>query len=253
VRRRLRPIGPGDQLSVVGHLEELRARLFVAGAAYVVAFALCGWQSDLLLHLVNAPLPEGLEPITLGPAEPFMVTLKLAAYAAVLLALPVILFQAYAFLVPAFTARERRVAAPIIAMVPVLFVAGVAFCYLIVLTPALQFLLQFNADEFNVQVRAADYYGFAVMLMVAMGIGFQIPIGVLVITRLGVVSVDTLRRNRKYAIVAIAVLAALLPTLDPVTLMLEMIPLIALYELGILLARAFAPAPRAREISAEVG
>jgi sec-independent protein translocase protein TatC len=238
---RVKPIRHDDALSVVGHLDELRLRLVAAGLSYVVAFALCMWQSDLLLSLINAPLPNGLEPITLGPAEPFMVTLKVAAYAAVLLSLPVILYQAYAFVLPAFRPGERKVALPLLLMVPLLFIAGVAFCYLVVLTPALQFLLNFNASEFNVQLRAADYYGFATMLMAAMGLGFQIPVGVLAVSRIGLVSVDQLRRSRRYAIVAIAVAAALLPTLDPVTLLLEMLPLIALYELGIQLARLFAP------------
>ncbi len=247
---RVKPIGHDDTLSVVGHLDELRSRLVVAGLAYVVAFGLCVWQSDLLLGLINAPLPDGLEPITLGPAEPFMATLKVAAYAAVLLALPVILYQAYAFVLPAFRPGERRVALPLLLMVPLLFIGGVAFAYLVVLTPALQFLLNFNASEFNVQLRAADYYGFATMLMAAMGLGFQIPVGVLAISRIGLVSVDQLRRSRRYAIVAIAVGAALLPTLDPVTLLLEMLPLIGLYELGIQLARLFAPAAHPRSLAA---
>jgi sec-independent protein translocase protein TatC len=125
--------------------------------------------------------------------------------------------------------------------VPTLFLAGVAFCYLVVLTPALHFLLNFNAAEFNTQLRAADYYDFATLTMVAMGLGFQVPIGVVVLTRLGVVSVDQLRSSRRYAIFAIALIAALLPTLDPVTLMLEMLPLLALYEAGIQLSRVFAP------------
>ncbi len=179
-----------------------------------------------------------------------MATLKIAAYAAVLLSLPVVLYQAYAFVLPAFRPGERRVALPLLLMVPLLFIGGVAFSYLVVLTPALQFLLNFNASEFNVQLRAADYYGFATMLMAAMGLGFQIPVGVLAISRIGLVSVDQLRRSRRYAIVVIAVAAALLPTLDPVTLLLEMLPLIALYELGIQLARLFAPPTPARSLAA---
>jgi sec-independent protein translocase protein TatC len=130
--------------------------------------------------------------------------------------------------------------------VPVLFITGVVFCYFVVLGPALDFLLNFNADEFNTQVRARDYYSFVTLLMLAMGIGFQIPVGLLAACRLGLTSVEKLRRNRRYAIVAIAVIAALLPTLDPLTLILEMIPLIALYELSILLAAALArPGPEA--------
>ena len=98
------------------------------------------------------------QPITLGPTEPFITTIKNPAYAALLLSLPVLLYQAYAFLVPAFSPKERRVALPLTLMVPVLFIAGVVFCFLVVLPPALDFLLSFNATEFNIQLRAKDYY-----------------------------------------------------------------------------------------------
>ena len=232
----MRPLAHEEQLPLVDHLDELRSRLMVALAAFLVAFALTTWQSHLVLQILNAPLPGNLEPITLGPSEPFVTTLKNSAYAALLLTLPVMLYELYAFVVPVFNPRDRKLAVPLLLMVPVLFLGGVVFCYFVVLGPALHFLLNFNASEFNTQLRASDYYGFATLTMVATGIGFQVPIGVLVITRLGVVSVDQLRRNRRYAILAIAVLAALLPTLDPVTLGLEMLPLIALYELGIVLA-----------------
>lgn len=239
--RRIKPIGHDEQLTVVDHLDELRSRLMVVIAAFVVAFGLTTWQSDLVIEIVNAPLPGGLQPITLGPAEPFITTLKNSAYAALLLVLPVVLYQAYAFLVPAIAPRERRLALPLLLMVPVLFISGVVFCYLVVLPPALDFLLSFNASEFNTQLRASDYYDFATLTMLAMGLGFQVPVGVLVLTRLGVVTVDKLRSSRRYAILAIAVLAALLPTLDPVTLVLEMVPLMVLYEASIQLARLFAP------------
>jgi sec-independent protein translocase protein TatC len=245
--RRIKPIGHGDQLPVSDHLDELRSRLMVALAAFLVAFGLTTWQSDLVLAIVNAPLPGDMQPITLGPAEPFITTLKNAAYAAILITLPVLLYQAYAFLVPAFDARERRLALPLLLMVPVLFIGGVVFCYLVVLPPALDFLLGFNASQFDTQLRASDYYDFATLTMIAMGLGFQVPVGVLVLTRLGVVSVDKLRRSRRYAILAIAVIAALLPTLDPVTLVLEMVPLMVLYELSVQLARLVTPAPTAAD------
>jgi sec-independent protein translocase protein TatC len=239
--RRIKPIDHEDELSVVGHLDELRSRMMVALAAFLVAFGLTTWQSDLVLAIVNAPLPGDMQPITLGPAEPFITTLKNAAYAAVLITLPVLLYQAYAFLVPALAPRERRLALPLLVMVPLLFIGGVVFCYLVVLPPALDFLLSFNASEFNTQLRASDYYDFATLTMLAMGLGLQVPVGVLVLTRLGVVTVDKLRRSRRYAILAIAVIAALLPTLDPITLVLEMVPLMLLNELSVQLARFFAP------------
>jgi sec-independent protein translocase protein TatC len=239
--RRIKPVRHEDQLPVVDHLDELRSRLLVATAAFIVAFGLTTWQSDLVLEILNAPLPGGQQPITLGPAEPFITTLKNAAYAALLLTLPVVLYQAYAFFVPAFSSKERKLVAPLLAMVPVLFIAGVLFCYFVVLPPALDFLLSFNESEFNTQLRAKDYYDFMTLTMLALGLGFQVPVGVLALTRLGVVTAEGLRGSRRYAIVAIAVLAALLPTLDPVTLVLEMVPLLVLYEISIQLARVFAP------------
>jgi sec-independent protein translocase protein TatC len=237
--RRIRPISHEDRLSVVDHLDELRSRLIICAVAFCVAWALTAWQNHLVLEIINAPLPNDIEPITLGPAEAFYSTLTNAAYVALLISLPVILYQIYAFLLPAFSPTEKRVALPLMLMIPVLFIAGVVFCYFIVLTPAMQFLLNFNADEFNTQVRARDYYSFVTLLMLAMGIGFQIPVGVLAACKLGVTNAEKLRRSRRYAIVAIVVLASLLPTLDPITLVLESIPLYLLYELSIVLAARF--------------
>jgi sec-independent protein translocase protein TatC len=237
--RRIRPIAHEDRLSIVEHLDELRSRLIVCGIAFVVAWGLTAWQNHLVLEIVNGPLPDDIEPITLGPAEAFYTTLTNSAYVALLISLPVILYQLYAFLMPAFSPSERRVATPLLLLVPLLFIAGVVFCYFVVLTPAMQFLLNFNADEFNTQVRARDYYSFITMLMLAMGLGFQIPVGVLVACKLRITTPAKLRKARRYAIVGIVVLASLLPTLDPLTLVLESIPLYLLYELSILLAAAW--------------
>jgi sec-independent protein translocase protein TatC len=165
--------------------------------------------------------------------------MTVAAYAALLIALPVILYQLYAFVLPAFTPQERRVALPLLLLVPFLFIGGVVFGYYVVLEKAIDFLLGFNADQFNTEIRARDYYGFVALSLMALGALFQIPVAVLVLTRAGIVTTDQLRRNRRYAILVIAIAAALLPTVDPVTMILEMIPLIVLFELSILLARAF--------------
>jgi sec-independent protein translocase protein TatC len=251
---RIRPVGHEDRLSVVEHLDELRTRLLLSVLAFVVAFGFTAWQNHLVLEIVNRPLPEGREPITLGPAEPFYTTITNSAYAAILIALPVILYQLYAFVLPAFSPREKRVAFPMLLLVPVLFIGGVLFCYFVILGPAIEFLLDFNADEFQTEVRARDYYSFVTLLMLAMGLGFQMPVGLLAACRLGVTSPEQLRRGWRYAIVIIAVLASLLPTLDPVTLLLEMIPLMALYGLSILLASALgrpAPEPSERVAGAE--
>ena len=180
--------------------------------------------------------PPGRQPVTLGLAEPFTQTLTVAGYFALLFALPIILFQAYAFLLPAFSPRDRRVALPLMAMVPVLFVIGVVFAYLLVLPAAVGFLQNFNQGQFDALVQARPYYGFTIATLAAMGVLFQIPVGILALTRLGVITPRQLRKNRRYAIVVIAIVAALLPGVDPVTTLIEMIPMLFLYEFGILLS-----------------
>jgi sec-independent protein translocase protein TatC len=166
-----------------------------------------------------------------------------SAYAGLLLALPFILYQIYAFVLPAFSPTERKVAFPLLLMVPVLFICGVLFCYFVVLEPATEFLLGFNDDEFTTAVRARDYYSFVALTTIAMGLLFQVPVVILALTRLGITTPAALRRNRRYAFLGCAVLAALLPTIDPLTMILEMIPLIVLYELSILLASAVGGPP----------
>jgi sec-independent protein translocase protein TatC len=237
--RRVKPISHEDRLSVVDHLGELRARLVISLLAFLGAFSVTMWQNDWVLEVVNKPLPGDIQPITLGPAEPFYTTITNSAYAALLIALPVILYQLYAFLLPAFSPTERRVALPLLLLVPFLFIGGVVFCYFVVLPPGLDFLLDFNADQFDTQIRARDYYSFATLVMLAMGLGFQLPVGLIALCRLGVLTPEQLRSGWRYAIVIIAVLASLLPTIDPVTLLLEMVPLMLLYGLSVWLAHLF--------------
>jgi Tat protein translocase TatC len=236
--RRVRPVGHEDRLSLVEHLDELRTRIILSIITLGVALALCFWQNHLILRIVNHPL-DGRKPITLGVAEPFTTTFTLSAYAAILITLPVLLYQVYAFILPAFTPNERRVAMPLLLMVPFLFIAGVVFGYYVVLPAALKFLLHFNTDEFQVQIRARDYYSFVSMTLIACGLLFQIPVGILGLNRMGIVTPRQLRKNRRYAILVIAVLAMLLPGVDPVSMLIEMVPMIVLYELSILLAVAF--------------
>ncbi len=253
---RIRPIEHEDRLTLTDHLDELRTRIIIAVSALLVATGLCFTQNHLILEIVNRPLPSNLpEPITFGVTEPFTTTLTNAGYFGLLISLPVILYQFYAFVLPAFSPRERTVAKPLLFLVPVLFIAGVVFCYFVVLPPATDFLLSFNSDEFNTQVRARDYYSFVILTMIAMGIGFQVPVAILAAVRLGITTPEKLRRNRRYAILVIAVVAAFLPTIDPVTLVLEMIPLIVLYELSIVLAAHLLPSesPSAEPAGAEGG
>jgi sec-independent protein translocase protein TatC len=245
---RVRRLDHGQEAELVDHLDELRTRLMVTLTAFAVALGLCFWQSDLVLGAVNGPL-HGKQLLTLGVAEPFTTTLTLSAYAAIVLTLPVLLYQVYAFVGPAFTKRERRIALPLLSMVPMLFIAGVLFAYFVVIPAALSFLLNFNADQFQTELRARDYYGFAATTMAAVGILFQVPIGVLALTRLGITTPRMLRSKRRYAYLLCAVIAAALPGVDPVTMLIEMVPLVVLYEASIVLAALFGGPSRVSEPS----
>jgi sec-independent protein translocase protein TatC len=233
---RIRPVKHDDRLTLVEHLDELRTRIIISVLAFVVAAGLCAWQNHEIFDLLNRPLPEGRHPITLGVTEPFFTTLTVSAYAGLLLALPVILYQLYAFLLPAFSPRERRVILPLMLLAPFLFIGGVVFGYLVVLERAVEFLLNFNDEEFNIQVRAREYYTFVILTLIAMGLVFEVPLAILSVTRLGITTPAQLRATRRYSYLGIAVLAALLPTVDPITMLIEMVPLILLFELSIVLA-----------------
>ncbi len=237
--RRVKAVSHEDRLTLVEHLDELRTRLIVCGVVLGVALALCFWQNHLLLEIAQQPLPSNHDRlITFGVTEPFTTTLTVAAYGAIVLSLPIILWQLYAYVLPAFSDSEKQVVLPILILFPILFVAGIAFGYFLVMPAALHFLLNFNDEQFFVQVRARDYYSFFSMTMVACGLVFQLPLVILAVTRLGIVSVEQLRKNRRYAYLAISIVAAALPGVDPVSMLLEMVPLLVLYELSILLARA---------------
>jgi sec-independent protein translocase protein TatC len=198
--------------------------------------ALASRQAALAARAV--PKSGAARLVTLSVTEPFTATITIAFYSALLLAMPMLLFQAYAFVLPAFSPKERRVALPLMLMVPVLFIAGVAFGYFIVLDRAVDFLQNFNADSFNNLLQANTYFKFAVLFVAGVGLLFQIPVGVLAITRLGIFTPKQIAKNRGYVILGIAILAAVAtPTPDPVTMTLAMAPLIVLFELSILLAR----------------
>jgi sec-independent protein translocase protein TatC len=299
----LRPVAHDDRLSLVEHLDELRTRLIVCIAGFVVALGICMWQSDTVLRLVNHPLETATQhrnpkdpleqagqfqrriadaaraesawlkslarsssdpavvaagadaarrwdevaknapsasaqrrPVTLGVGEPFTATFRAAGSAAILLVLPLLLYQAYAFVLPAFSPRERQVAIPLLLAAPFLFVGGVAFAYFLALPKAIGFLQNFNADNFDILIQARDLYSFSIMVMGVMGLLFQVPIGIIGLTRTGIIDTAQLRAGRRYAFLAIAVIAMLLPGQDPVTMLIMMVPLLILYEASILVA-----------------
>jgi sec-independent protein translocase protein TatC len=184
---------------------------------------------------------DGNKPVTLGISEPFTMTLAVSGMFALLLTMPILLYQLYAFIIPAFTPQERRVAVPLLSMIPFLFACGVAFGYFLVLPAAVRFLQNFNTDQFNVLVQANQYYKFVATTLIACGLVFQLPVGILALTRMRVIDAKFLRKNRRYAIVICAVVAMALPGTDPVSMLIEMAPLVVLFEISILLSAIFAP------------
>ena len=238
--RRVKAVSHEDRLTLVEHLDELRTRIVVCLVVFGVALALCFWQNHLLLEIAGGPLPAGHKKlITFGVTEPFTTTLTVSTYGALILSMPIWLYQLYAYVLPAFSESEKRVVLPLLIAAPFLFAFGVVFAYFVVMPAAVKFLLNFNDAQFNVQVRARDYYSFFSTTMLAGGVIFEMPLAILAVTRLGIVKVEQLRSNRRYAYLVIAIIAAALPGVDPVSMLLEMVPLLVLYELSILLARAF--------------
>jgi sec-independent protein translocase protein TatC len=306
VRTALRSVGRDDRLTLVGHLEELRARLIVSLVALALAFGLCFWQNHALLRVLDRPLAHQTEqqvhegrgplgatytvarsardvalqlrsvvavvrgrgqhvqraalgaldrvdtqlahdvarlsapaagdrPVTLGIGEPFTTTVTVSMAFALLLALPVLLFELYGFIAPALDPHQRRAVRPVVMAAPALFLGGAVFGYLVVVPAAVHFFQNFNSAEFNVLVQASQYYRFAAITVLAMGLLFQIPVGVLAATRARVVTAGQLRRNRRYAIVACGAVAALLPG-DVTTMLLETVPLYLLFEASVLIA-----------------
>jgi sec-independent protein translocase protein TatC len=224
-----------DTQKALGYLSAPASGLPVATRA-----GLAGTIPKLQADVAKIPhSPSGLDPTTLGPGEPLTATLTVALYFSLVIALPLILFELYGFVLPAFSPSERRVVMPLLISVPFLFAAGAGFGYLVVLPTAVHFLQNFNASQFNVMVQANQYYKFAATVLLAMGLSFQAPVVILGAVRAGLVTPRQLRRHRRYALLVCAVIAAILPG-DAFTLVLETVPLYLLYEASILIASVLA-------------
>jgi sec-independent protein translocase protein TatC len=181
--------------------------------------------------------PTQVQPITIGVGESFTTTLTVVGYFSLLIALPVLLYQLYAFIVPALHPSEKAIATPVMMAAPVLFIAGAVFTYFLVLPPAVHFLQGYNAKDFQILVQAKTYYKFEMLLMIGIGAAFQVPLVLLGLQKLGVINGNTLTGNWRYAVVLIAVIAAMLPGVDPVTMSLEMLPLVVLYLASIVMLK----------------
>ena len=228
-----RRLDHGEEATLVEHLDELRSRLIVAIVAIVPLFALTFAFHERIMEWLIGPLPDDKKLVTLGVTEPFTTSVKVSMIAALALALPVVLWQAWAFFAPAVQPHLERVILVLVVSATALFVIGVAFMYTIVLPRALDFLTSYDANIYDIQIRASYYYTFAAMTLLAGGLAFLMPIFVLGLVRLRVLTSDRLRANRRIAYVALLVFAILLPTVDPVSLAFETIPLLILFEMSI--------------------
>jgi sec-independent protein translocase protein TatC len=232
-----RRLGHREEATLVEHLDELRSRIIVSLTVLIVTTAVTYAFHHRLIVWLERPLPpERRHLLTLSPAEPFLTSFKVSLMAGVGLALPVILWQVWSFLAPAFEEHSQRMVAVFVVFASALLVVGVGFGYFLVLPQALHFLTHYDEKLYTIQIRAKDYFSFALAVLAAVGVVFELPIFVLALVRLGILTTRTLRRNRRLGYFIVAVIAVLLPGVDPVTTTFEGLPLVALYEGSIWLA-----------------
>jgi sec-independent protein translocase protein TatC len=237
IRRWLpRRLGHGEEATLVEHLEEFRSRLIVALFAIIPIFIVTFVFHERIMEWLTGPLPDDKKLVTLGVTEPFTTSVKVSFIAAIAIALPILLWQAWAFLAPAVEPHFERVILVFVLIAMTLFVCGVLFMYYIVLPRALDFLTSYDDNIYDIQIRASYYYSFAAMTLLAGGLAFLMPIFVLALVRLRVLTSDRLRKNRRIAYVVLLVFAILLPTVDPISLAFETIPLLVLYEMSVWLS-----------------
>ena len=247
-----RRLGHEDTATLVEHLDELRARVIAVVGALAITFGVAYAFRNQIIEAIQRPLPDckvrsdttgvclqEFRLTTLSPIEPFMTSFTVSAWAAVSAALPVLIWQIWGFIAPAFGGRDQRTISRLLMSGTLLFVAGIAFAYFVVLPAAIPFLVGFDSQNYDIQLRAREYIGFVALTLVAVGIIFQLPIVILGLVRLGILSAAKLKRNRRIGIVIAVAIAVVLPGIDPVTTMTEAVPLVLLFEASIWLAVFF--------------
>ncbi len=231
-----RRLDHGEEATLVEHLDELRSRLVVSLFAIIPIFIVTFAFHEHIMEWLTAPLPDDRRLVTLGVTEPFTTSVKVSFIAALAFCLPVLLWQAWAFFAPAVQPHFERVVLVLVVLGTALFISGVAFMYTVVLPRALDFLTSYDDELYDIQIRASYYYTFAAMTLLAGGLAFLMPIFILGLVRLRVLTSARLRKNRKIAFVGLLCFAILLPTVDPVSLAFELVPLLILFELSIWLS-----------------
>lgn len=236
--RRLAPrrLGTDEEATVVEHLSELRHRLLISIFAIVPAFMVAFYFHEQLIEWLMVPLPEDTELVTLAVLEPFTTAVKVSAMAAIGIVLPILIWQLWGFLAPAVDEATQRTLRVFIVLGTGLFAMGVAFAYFVILPRAIYFLTNFDDDLYNVQIRASYYLSFTALVLLASGIAFEMPMFILALVRIRILSAAKLRRNRRIGYPLMLAFAVLLPTVDPVSLAFEVVPLLILFEISIWLS-----------------
>jgi sec-independent protein translocase protein TatC len=237
--RRLRH---GEEATLVEHLGELRARLIIAlvalGAGFTIAYVFHGQ----LLDWLNRPLPEDLKkPATFSPIEPFTTSLMVSLWAGLLLALPIVFWQIWAFLAPAIQEHQQRSMALLVAFATLLGLGGVAFGYFVILSPAIHFLTNYDSTHYTILLRARDYYRFVSFVLLGVALAFEVPVFVLALVRLRILSAARLRSTWRFGVFVMTVVGVILPGVDPISTILSVVPLVTLYLLSIGLATFLEP------------
>lgn len=245
---------PGVPDSFISHLIELRSRLVKASFGVLIVFGLLFlvWPGpsaiyDILARPMMASLPAGATMIATGIVTPFLVPMKVTLLVAFILALPWVLYQVWAFIAPGLYTHEKKLIAPLVISSSLLFIAGVAFCYFLVFGQVFKFIGEFAPKSIAVMPDIENYFDFVITMCVAFGMTFEVPVVVVVLVRMGLVSVDKLRSVRPYVIVGAFVVAAIVTPPDVMSQLFLAIPLCLLYEVGLLLAPMFVRATRAPE------
>jgi len=243
---------PAQEQSFLSHLIELRTRLVRSAIAILIVFlALSPFMKeifDLLSEPMMAALPTGSKLLATGVITPFMVPLKVTLFSAFIISLPYVLWQVWAFVAPGLYRHEKKLAAPLIFSSVAMFAAGVAYCYFIVFKLIFRFIANFAPMSVTVSPDIEAYFSFVMGMFIAFGITFEVPIVVVLLVRFGIASVEKLKQARPYVIVGAFIIAAIFTPPDVVSQLLLAIPLVVLYELGIIVAR-FVEKPKPAEES----
>jgi sec-independent protein translocase protein TatC len=234
-----RRLGHGEEATLVEHLEELRTRLVISLATIGVFFVGTYIFRHDIIRWLREPVPDRYELTTLSPGEPFITSFTVAFYAALALAIPVIVWQIWGFFAPAMEERSQTLVVRMVAVATALLFFGMAFAYFVVLPTSMSFLLGFDDELYNTQLRAREYFSFASILILGVGIMFELPIFILGLVRLGVLNSAKLRRNRRIGYGLCLIGVVLLPAVDFVTMAVQAAPVIVLFEGSIWLATYF--------------